>query len=112
MVFAYISPSFMKTLSQTEMGWANVSDRINGEPFDLQISETACRFENGGLPAPGLYGLTEVLHTYMRLGADDIQEYTSSLGDYLRQKIRVYSGSVRGNSDFEREHSSASDNEL
>lgn len=103
--FAYISPSFMKTLSQTEMGWANVSDRINGEPFDLQISETACRFENGGLPAPGLYGLTEVLHTYMRLGADDIQEYILSLGDYLGQKIRDIP-EVSEAFHFEREHSS------
>ena len=87
------------------MGWANVSDRINGEPFDLQISETACRFENGGLPAPGLYGLTEVLHTYMRLGADDIQEYILSLGDYLRQKIRDIP-EVSEAFHFEREHSS------
>lgn len=62
-------------------------------------------FENGGLPAPGLYGLTEVLHTYMRLGADDIQEYILSLGDYLRQKIRDIP-EVSEAFHFEREHSS------
>lgn len=90
--FAYIAPSFMPSLVQTEMGWANVSDRINGGPFDLIMSETACRFENGGLPAPGLYGLTEVIHTYMRLGAEDIQNYILELSEYLYQRVKEVPG--------------------
>ena len=31
--FAYISPKLMPRLKQYEMGWANVSDRINGKPL-------------------------------------------------------------------------------
>ena len=69
----------MPRLKQYEMGWANVSDRINGKPFDLIMSDTACRFENGGLPAAALYGLSEVLHTYQRLGGDDIQAHILEL---------------------------------
>ena len=90
--FAYISPFFMDRLDQSEMGWANVSDRINGAPFDLVLSNTACRFENGGLPAPGLYGLAEVIRTYMRLGADDIQQYILDLVDYLHTRITQVPG--------------------
>ena len=41
----------------------------------------------------------------MRLGADDIQEYILSLGDYLRQKIRDIP-EVSEAFHFEREHSS------
>lgn len=104
--FAYISPSFMPSLIQTEMGWANVKDRINGGPFDLDISQTACRFENGGLPAPGLYGLTEVLHTYMRLGADDIQNHILDLSEYLHQRVKEVP-SLSMAFEYDREHSSS-----
>ncbi len=90
--FAYIAPEFMDKLNQTEMGWANVSDRIDGDPFDLVLSQTACRFENGGLPAPGLYGLSEVIRTYMRLGADDIQQYILELADYLHERVSQVPG--------------------
>lgn len=90
--FAYIAPSFMPRLAQTEMGWANVSDRINGGPFDLEISDTACRFENGSLPAPGLYGLREVLHTYQRLGAEDIENYILDLTEYLYRQVEAVPG--------------------
>ena len=82
----------MPALVQSEMGWANVSDRINGEPFDLIMSQTACRFENGGLPAVGLYGLSEVLHTYQRLGGDDIQAHILELEDYLEQRVNATPG--------------------
>lgn len=104
--FAYISPSFMPLLIQTEMGWANVKDRINGGPFDLDISQTACRFENGGLPAPGLYGLTEVLHTYMRLGADDIQNRILDLSEYLHQRVKEIPGLSMA-FEYDRDHSSS-----
>lgn len=104
--FAYISPSFMPLLIQTEMGWANVKDRINGGPFDLDISQTACRFENGGLPAPGLYGLTEVLHTYMRLGADDIQNHILDLSEYLHQRVKEIPGLSMA-FEYDRDHSSS-----
>ena len=90
--FAYVSPGMLKLLGQAEMGWANVSDRINGEPFDMIMSETACRFENGGLPAVGLYGLTEVIHTYMRLGAEDIMNQILDLHEYLRQEVEKVPG--------------------
>ena len=87
--FAYISPKLMPRLKQYEMGWANVSDRINGKPFDLIMSDTACRFENGGLPAAALYGLSEVLHTYQRLGGDDIQAHILELEDYLEKRVEA-----------------------
>lgn len=79
----------MPRLKQYEMGWANVSDRINGKPFDLIMSDTACRFENGGLPAAALYGLSEVLHTYQRLGGDDIQAHILELEDYLEKRVEA-----------------------
>jgi len=85
--FAYISPELIKKLSQSNMGWANVSDRINGEPFEMVMSDTACRFENGGLPAPGLYGLSETIRTYNRLGGEEIQNYIFSLSEYLYEKV-------------------------
>lgn len=90
--FAYISPEFMPSLAQYEMGWANVSDRINGEPFDMELSQTACRFENGGLPAPALYGLAEVLNTYERLGGEDIQTHILELGHYLEERVNAVDG--------------------
>lgn len=106
LAFAYVSPSFMPFLLQTEMGWANVRDRINGNPFNLDISQTACRFENGGLPAPGLYGLTEVLHTYMRLGAEDIQNYILDLSEYLHQRVKETPGLSMA-FEYDRNHSSS-----
>lgn len=90
--FAFIDREFMKNLKQPEMGWANVSDRINGEPFDLILSQTACRFENGGLPAPGLYGLHETLQTYLRLGGNDIETYILDLTDYLYEEVEKIPG--------------------
>ena len=74
------------------MGWANVADRINGEPFDLVVSSKACRFENGGLPAIGLYGLHETIASYMRLGGEDIENYILDLTDYLYRKAEMTEG--------------------
>lgn len=85
--FAYIRKDFMNTLKQSEMGWANVHDRINGEPFELIISEKAARFENGSLPAVGLYGLHETVKTYMRLKGGEIEEYILDLTDYLYSEV-------------------------
>lgn len=90
--FAFIDKAFMKCLRQTEMGWANVADRINGEPFDLVVSSKACRFENGGLPAIGLYGLHETIASYMRLGGEDIENYILDLTDYLYRKAEMTEG--------------------
>lgn len=85
--FAYIRKEFINTLKQSEMGWANVHDRINGEPFELIISKKAGRFENGGLPAVGLYGLHETVKAYMRLKGGDIEEYILDLTDYLYSEV-------------------------
>lgn len=90
--FAFIDREFLQHLRQTEMGWANVADRINGEPFDMILSKTACRFENGGLPAVGLYGLHQTLQTYLRLGAKDIENYILDLTDYLYDKVSEIPG--------------------
>lgn len=90
--FAFIDREFMKQLKQSEMGWANVYDRINGEPFDLVISRKACRFENGGLPAIGLYGLHETIQTYMRLTGKDIENYILDLTDYLYCEVEKVQG--------------------
>lgn len=90
--FAFIDREFMKRLKQSEMGWANVYDRINGEPFDLVISGKAGRFENGGLPAVGLYGLHETIQTYMRLTGKDIENYILDLTDYLYRQVEMVPG--------------------
>lgn len=87
LAFAYIAPRLMPELAQTDMGWANVKDRVNGDPFELLMCDSACRFENGGLPAPGLYGLSKVLHTYQNLGGRDIQNYILELVDYLYHSV-------------------------
>ena len=51
--FAYISPKLMPRLKQYEMGWANVSDRINGKPFDLIMSDTPAALRTAAcLPPP------------------------------------------------------------
>ena len=90
--FAYIDKDFMKNLRQSEMGWANVKDRINGGPFDLIISKRACRLENGGLPAIGLYGLHETVKTYRRLGGREIEDYILDLTDYLYKEAGTLDG--------------------
>lgn len=90
--FAYISPALMSKLTQYDVGWANVNDRVNNGPFDYILSDTACRFENGGLPASGLYGLSKVLETYQRLGGDDIQARILELEDYLEQRVNETEG--------------------
>lgn len=74
------------------MGWANVCDRINGEPFDLAVSRKASRFENGGLPAIGLYGLHETIQTYMRLTGVEIENYILDLTEYLYHQAEGASG--------------------
>ena len=89
--FAFIDNKFIKKLNQFEMGWANVSDRINGEPFNLIISKSACRFENGGLPIIGIYGLHETVKKYLQLKGEDIENYILDLTDYLYEKTKEIS---------------------
>lgn len=58
----------------------------------MVISEKASRFENGGLPAIGLYGLHETVKTYMRLGGRDIEDYILDLTDYLYSEVQKLDG--------------------
>lgn len=90
--FAYVSPSLMKKLGQPEIGWASVSDRINGGTWDMIMAENACRFECGGLPAVGLYGLKETISTYLKLGADDIQARILEVEAYLEEQVNKTDG--------------------
>lgn len=86
--FAYCAPRLLKKIKPADIGWASMKNRVNGDAFALELSETASRLESGGLPAPGLYGLYTVLETYQRLGAQAIEDEILSTVAYLYQRVQ------------------------
>jgi len=90
--FAYINKDLVASLNQADMGWANLSNRINGDPFSVDLSKTASRFECGGLTMVGLYGLSPVIRNYLRLDGRDIQEYVLDLSQYLYDQVETVEG--------------------
>jgi len=84
--FAYIHRPLLDSLKQVDMGWTNVRDRRNISDEALDISPDANRFEYGGISFVALAGLKKVLDAYLKLGADDIEEYILSLVEYAYEK--------------------------
>ncbi len=80
--FAYISPDLRKTLQLCDAGWTGVVDRFHCE-FAPRYSQSARRFECGGLNFAGLHSLKVSVESYLRLGGPDIQAYVLSLVDYF-----------------------------
>lgn len=103
--FAYIHRPLLDSLKQADMGWTNVRDRNHIDPLVLAVSPNANRFEYGGLNFVGLAGLKKILDAYLKLGAQDIEDYILSLADYAYEKASELR-QVRVLGDFAPQHRS------
>ncbi|MBE6018988.1 MAG: aminotransferase class V-fold PLP-dependent enzyme [Clostridiales bacterium] len=94
--FAYIDEKFLPKLSQSVIGWVGTVDKLHNDAMVLELCDEARKFECGGISFIAIEGLTRVVDNYLRLGADDIEEYILSLADHCYEraeglkKCRVY----------------------
>lgn len=95
--FAFIDENFMPKLSQSVMGWVGTVDKLHNDPMVLELCDEARKFECGGISFVALEGLSRVIDNYLRLGADDIEEYILDLADYCYERAgRLKDCSVYG----------------
>lgn len=94
--FAFIDENFLPKLSQSMIGWVGTVDKLHNDAMVLELCDEARKFECGGISFVALEGLTRVVDNYLRLGADDIEEYILSLSEHCYKrakklkKCRVY----------------------
>lgn len=85
--FAYVSGPLRRVLRLSDTGWTGERDRFHGG-FEPCPSDTASRYECGGLNFAAQRSLKVSVDDYLRLGGEDIQDYILSLHDYFRRQAR------------------------
>lgn len=99
--FAFINTELLKSLEQSCMGWANTANRIHDDSTHYELSQTASRFEDGGLNFLGIQGLQISVQQYLKLGGEEIERYILQLVGYLYQKVGdIPDVSIYGNYDI------------
>ncbi|SKB61764.1 Selenocysteine lyase/Cysteine desulfurase [Acetoanaerobium noterae] len=84
----YIRKELLQNLKPRHVGWTGIRDRKKDfSNLELTISETASRFETGGLNWIGLAGVEESIKTYLNLGKEDIQKYAMDMVQYLYDEM-------------------------
>ena len=103
--YAYISPRVNKLITRWGAGHMSDTERFNSAKPYLEQRDDAGRFEIGYPNAAGIYGLGLVAMQYNLLGRKAIEDYTTGLAAYFRQKARAAAG-VRLTYDFEEKNCS------
>ena len=73
-------------------GWMSDTDRFNTQKARLELREDAGRFEIGYPHADGIYGLGLAAAQYLRLGAENIENYVLSLAETCRERAEQIDG--------------------
>ena len=84
--FAFIDEAFLPKLSQSIIGWVGTVDKLHNDAMVLELCDEARKFECGGISFVAIEGLNKVVDNYLRLGANDIEEYVLSLADYCYER--------------------------
>lgn len=84
----YIRKEILQNLKPRHVGWTGIRDRKRDfSNLELTLSETASRFETGGLNWIGLAGVEESIKTYLNLGKEDIQKYAMDMVQYFYDEM-------------------------
>lgn len=70
----YISQELQDKIEQKYVGWLSVKDAWNILDYNLELDETAHRFENGTLNFAGVYSLNSNIKFFSSIGIDVIEK--------------------------------------
>lgn len=89
----YIRKDLLPLLEPSHVGWTGTKSRTGDfANLELNLSNTAKKFETGGLNWTGLVGLEESLKIINSLGKEDIEKHIKELMNYLYSKIQNIKG--------------------
>jgi selenocysteine lyase/cysteine desulfurase len=87
----FVSDRVIDRVRPTVLGWTSVKkyDQFSHSAMDYKLDyrEGALRFECGSLNTVGVYGLRAALDLFLEVGAEKIEEYILTLGDYLAKRL-------------------------
>lgn len=72
--FIYISKELQDKIEPKYVGWLSVKDPWNLLDYNLELDETAKRFENGTLNFAGIYSLNSNIKFFSSLGLNEIEK--------------------------------------
>ncbi len=84
--FGYVGRNLMRKIKQQYAGWVGNKNRFDHSRIDFDLSDSAKRYEMGGLNWVGIRGMAESLKTYLALGKKDAEKYILELTGYLYSK--------------------------
>ncbi len=85
--FGYVSRELMKKIDQQYAGWVGNKDRFDHSRIHFDLSDSAKRYEMGGLNWIGIHGMKEALKNYLALGKKETENYILDLTRYLYEKV-------------------------
>ena len=85
--FGYVSRELIKKIDQQYAGWVGNKDRFDHSRIHFDLSDSARRYEMGGLNWIGIHGMKEALKNYLTLGKKETESYILDLTRYLYGKV-------------------------
>jgi selenocysteine lyase/cysteine desulfurase len=96
--FFYISPEFRGRIQPGVVGWRshkdwrNVDNLHHGSP---EFSDTAEKYEGGGLPNSLLYAMEASVNLLLVIGSENIEFRVLGLAKLIREKLQALGGQVQ-----------------
>ncbi len=82
------------TLRPVTVGWGNVTSPHDYDHYNLELPDTAKRFEEGSPNLTGIFGLGAALDLLLELGIDAISQRVLELNDYLAEGLEARGATI------------------
>ena len=93
----YVSKRVMDKVKPVFVGWVGNQNRMDHSKYNLNLAETAAKYETAIPNWVGLKGLEQAMEIYLELGIDDVDAYIRELMNYLyAEAAKVEHISIRG----------------
>jgi len=86
--YFYISPNLFDKITQKFVGWTSVKNAWNLTDFNLELVESAERFQNGTNSRIGMIAIEESLSLFEKLGYSDIENRILNNSEFLINQLK------------------------
>jgi selenocysteine lyase/cysteine desulfurase len=85
--FIYISEELQNKIEPKYIGWLSVKDAWNMLDYNLELKDTAERFQNGTVSSIGIYAFNASMKLFKEIGFDNIEKYVLENSSYLLKEL-------------------------
>lgn len=89
LAYIYVSESLQQIIEPGQIGWVSVKDAWNLLSYDLNLKDSADRFETGTLNTAGVYALDASMKLFNEAGFDEIEKQVIDNSEYFIKQLQT-----------------------